>query len=507
MSQTDELYYKVRVTGVLKCLSPMHIGSGDAEYQSDRRQTTRPESTEKGQYATVCLGAAGVPYLPGSSLRGFLRYVAENNLDQGTAWRLFGNVEEPRPDTDGKGRSYYGALRIYNAIYRTGPTPINNGQWDSQRHTTIRQNVKLEPITLTAEERKLFSFEYVPSDSEFDFLLEAENLLATDLEAVSCLLCSWDGGVGSSIGRGKSRMQGRVQWKVGEQVIKVMRQDDVQNWLKSDKPLENFLHPLAVPLSQTVMFPPLNLPFISFRIVPDAPMLVNDPSYVGRKPKSAEEKKNANIPDLEFSRMAGGKPLIPASSLRGLLRGRARRIVATILLDSGVEDLQKAGEKAETFIRQLFGKEENRSLVWLGDAVAETAATYQHNQYFNAVDRFTGGVAEGKLYQVAARTGGKYRGMASLDMGRIETLQKEAGLSDWWKGLLLLVLRDALEGELAVGWGKARGYGAFHCILEIQGNVLDDWPGLLAYLQQKSQNAQDWIDALHNELDRIAAHD
>jgi hypothetical protein len=35
-------------------------------------------------------------------------------------------------------------------------------------------------------------------------------------------------------------------------------------------------------------------------------------------------------------------------------------------------------------------------------------------------------------------------------------------LDGWQRALWLLVLRDAMEGDLALGWGQARGFGQFH---------------------------------------------
>jgi hypothetical protein len=32
-------------------------------------------------------------------------------------------------------------------------------------------------------------------------------------------------------------------------------------------------------------------------------------------------------------------------------------------------------------------------------------------------------------------------------------------MEDWLKSLLLYLLRDAMEGDLVLGWGKSKGYG------------------------------------------------
>lgn len=75
---------------------------------------------------------------------------------------------------------------------------------------------------------------------------------------------------------------------------------------------------------------------------------------------------------------------------------------------------------------------------------------------------------------------------------------------DWWRGLLLLVLRDAIEGDLAIGWGKARGYGAFKVEVDWEEGVrIDSWQGLRDYFErsQCKEQAAGWIKALHDDID------
>jgi hypothetical protein len=71
------------------------------------------------------------------------------------------------------------------------------------------------------------------------------------------------------------------------------------------------------------------------------------------------------------------------------------------------------------------------------------------------------------------------------------------------------VLRDALEGELAVGWGKARGFGAIKVALEWDGTRIDSWPALIEYLDNANlrPQVQSWIEALHGEVAKLANPD
>jgi hypothetical protein len=79
-------------------------------------------------------------------------------------------------------------------------------------------------------------------------------------------------------------------------------------------------------------------------------------------------------------------------------------------------------------------------------------------------------------------------------------------LKDWQKGLLLLA-RDALEGDLVLGWGKGRGYGGFKVgiLWESKQEEIKDWEKLKAYLEKSHglESLKNWVGALHAHLDQF----
>lgn len=501
MTSTEILYCRVRIHGHLTVQSPLHVGGGDTEPLEGRDRTGRnPKEPDKGEFATVGLNDDGLPYLPGSTLRGFLRSRLHRTGNDELIKRLFGYVDpKSETKTDETRKGHAGILRLYDAPLDPESVPDLSGNrlWNEDRRTLIRQSVALNPLTLTADEHKLFSYEYLPAGNRFGLIAEAEELREGELEIILGLLQAWDGGAGACLGRGASRMQGRLLWERDR--VEVLTPHALERWLTKDEPLANAFEILPS-ASPAALAAPNPLRTAGLRIRPSAPLLVNDPGYVRRKPKDGGPKENEFTPDHEYSRMADGRAMIPAASLRGVVRGRARRILATLLAERGVTPKQ-AGDEAERLLSRLFGGLEWRGPLWIGDAVA-TSATAPHAQYFNAIDRFTGGVADGKLYNVNARDGGVYEGEIGLETNRLESF----GL--WWKGLLLLVLRDALEGELAVGWGKARGYGAFRFELEWNGGYIGDWSEVVKSLETPEASisremAQEWIDGLHKKLDDI----
>ena len=217
---------------------------------------------------------------------------------------------------------------------------------------------------------------------------------------------------------------------------------------------------------------------VAFRLYPQAPFLLNDPAYV---------QEGEHVPRLEYSRTPEGYALIPATALRGWVRYWARRILLTLSVERGQK--QKDAEvKVEGMLERLFGSTSQQSLLWFDD-VRSAQEVQPHVEIFNAVDRFTGGVAEEKLYQVCAAEchrleGSVYWSQTSLDRG--------------YQGLFLLLVRDALEGDVRLGWGKGRGYGCFQVGIQVGEREIKTWHELKAFLQERDPLLfQEGLTALH----------
>ena len=193
---------------------------------------------------------------------------------------------------------------------------------------------------------------------------------------------------------------------------------------------------------------------------------------------------NLFIPDFEYARDpdpdTDGKPIIPGSSLAGALRSQARRIVMTIALNNSNTRDEAALDRAKTIADQLcdelFGGETRQSMLifsnarWQGEKV--NPARTLHCQTFIAIDRFTGGVADKKLYQARAVAPGQ-RFTLSLSWRKPPDA--------WMKGLLILALRDLHEGRQTIGWGAHKGYG----LVTIEGASLSEALGALPNMERE----------------------
>ena len=126
--------------------------------------------------------------------------------------------------------------------------------------------------------------------------------------------------------------------------------------------------------------------------------MINDPARV---------KEGIKEPDLEFYRNKNNQLIIPVSSLTGVLRSQCRKILLTLIMANSAktaeEDHRQENNKANELIAELFGSTAQQSKIWLTDAVAEETQNYDHIQNFNAVDRFTGGTADGALYTACCK--------------------------------------------------------------------------------------------------------
>ncbi|WP_446009351.1 RAMP superfamily CRISPR-associated protein [Candidatus Electrothrix sp.] len=547
-----KIYKRILVTGTLTCLSDLHIGDGDLALQRERNAS--PSETEKvsakratadpnrakvigrisldgvkqteeeqkdkekkenemeGRYNTVCRDYENRAYIPGSTLRGSLA----SFLNQQTSFyrKFFGYADEEQGKIPAAREA--GLLRVYDACLQDIPETLAKELgfpdlpgFSEDRHTFLRHSVSICPITGTAEKGKLFCYELVPKGSVFtvQFQIEsrnkagkdgAEKLTEKELAQLLALTEQWNT-EGVAIGSGVTKGYGRIQWELER--VEVLTSEEELRWLVRDSlepPPMNLLTDAVQFADISALLINADTAPVSFRldILPDGPFLVNEPEYVQDKSK---EKEGEVFPDLEYSRNhrngEEAHALIPARTLAGAIRGRARRILATIAHQQYSLSEGAAADRAESLVKEFFGSEERRGALRLTEARGKASG---HIQHFIGVDRFTGGVNKGANYKVRAAVCEKLSAKGCL----IDLRMVPDG--DWWKGMLLLVLLDGMDGDMQIGWGKVKGYGRMTFQLEYNGKTFGDRQILLDEIQEVigTEAAQQWVEALYN---RIAA--
>jgi len=195
-------------------------------------------------------------------------------------------------------------------------------------------------------------------------------------------------------------------------------------------------------------------------------------------------------PDLAFVRTwRGGEPTVylPGSSLKGVVRAHAERLLATEISEAAAEDPFEEGPRrgqakaARTADRpdrpavfrascesdRIFGSTEIAGRFRISDALppsAESAAAANRTEirYGVAIDRAKQSVRHGPFEQEAV-TGGSFRLRAVMENFEL-----------WMLALVLQVLRDLDEGFVQIGHAKTRGFGTVR-LLDPSLRLL--WPG------------------------------
>jgi len=242
-------------------------------------------------------------------------------------------------------------------------------------------------------------------------------------------------------------------------------------------------------------------------------------------------------------------PFLPGSSLRGAIRSQAERIART-LVNLRVEneadflnqcpapnpfvtraDKQNGIESSAARIRQydsdkrtdaknydlseqLFG-----SVDWGSRLVVEDAILWNKDQDkpmppdnavwkkldFVAIDRFTGGAADGAKFDAHALWQPRFRCCLHLESPQ-----------DWEIGWLLYVLKDMIDGRVPVGFGAAKGFGdvrlealaltlgyAYPEVVPLKGLSANEDTFFLkeSFAGWEKASQKSWLDAAKTELE------
>lgn len=149
--------------------------------------------------------------------------------------------------------------------------------------------------------------------------------------------------------------------------------------------------------------------------------------------------------DLPILLTPDGKPYIPGSSFKGVVRSHAERLlrsIATTHIDGEEEPC-----KICSMIGEVFGTQKQASKVIFRDCPAQTST--KDYRFGIGIDRKTKTVAEGPFSFEFAPAGTKFL---------VEIVAEN--LSDVELGILCAGLNSLIEGHASIGGGKSRGLGA-----------------------------------------------
>lgn len=212
-------------------------------------------------------------------------------------------------------------------------------------------------------------------------------------------------------------------------------------------------------------------------------------SYPGGKmpviPESRDNDASLSLIPDAVQMTSAGKWVVPATSLKGAIRARAERIAATLGKPETIcENLFGCVDDRDTGKRPQKGRIRVREMV-MDDVVAEV-------QHRIRIDRFTGGVIEGGLFDSMPLFRKNDEQVVQLVIESENCTAEEAQL-------LLLVLKDLWTGDLAVGGEKNVGRGVF-----FGKRAVIEWAGQAWELQGEkgslSESARDAMKKLQKVL-------
>lgn len=421
---------------LLECLTPLHCGGG-------------PEDPLQDQ--PVSRDAFGLWRVPGSSLAGILRALSER-LDPAMTPLMFGETHNrdkaPRPsliwcedvvllDFDGQ-VALAKKLAGQEISVPLGPF--------------VRDHVRLDLERDTAIAGGKFDTEIVPAGSRF--LMEVrcdgwERELTREEKTHFDRLCAHARAglleLGGKLGNGYGRYRA-LECSYTELDLK--SPPDMESWLNISRHSSRFPYAgqeLPLVEEDACLYPEGLHGTLEMRLACDSPILIAGGSSIQKGEIHEADMLYALSPWLDYARKKlVWRPLVPGSSLKGVMRHGVYRI----LRDMGLPE-----EEAAKRLDQLFGFVDGHRArcgkLQVEDCPLLPSPAREFIQHV-AIDRFSGGAVEGALFSEEPVW------MPGLELPlRVHISDADSGDAI----LLFQLLLDLGKGLLCVGNGRNRGNG------------------------------------------------
>lgn len=420
---------RLEITGRLRVLSPLHVGTGE-------RQPLELKRGQTVEVATVVRDHLKRPCLPGPTVKGILRHLAEQALGKGASTCAFGTS---RDDSGAMGRVFAYAALATEDLPDCGRLPYPQGQG-----IFIEARTRIDRATGTADDGKLFHAEMVAPDTCFTLRLWVQCPTEEVLHPLRAALGALQAEEGVAFGKGQTAGNGHLRL---DKVVATMHELSASGeMVPSPFPLV----PMAAPLQKGTVL----------SLFCEAPYVALDSSKTAerRKPTDDENpqnkgKKADTAPQMQALVDAQDRPVLRGSALLGALRARAAWLEARArqtcmgLVDN--PDKVYAPDETLTAIERLFGVTGWRGAlavrrITVEDGFKEVKLTSV------ALDRFSMAPIDNALFTTRAFVHCRFRVELALD-GR----EGEA------KGLFEMLLADLDGNGLMLGHGGAKGFGWF----------------------------------------------
>lgn len=438
----------------------LHIGSGDGSERTD---------------ALVVRDDDENFYIPGTGFLGIFRNAVEKSARfmDGFSSCLSNGDKDEKCDTcklfGYGGKDAKVSKVIFSNCTRDRTTNISE----------IRDGVSIERVSETAvpERRTKFDYEVIPKGSKFDFRIEILDPTDIDKMLLSIGFNELQNGY-AGIGAKTSIGLGDFDFSIGSVFelnttnftqLKEYILDKNYKGVEIPNPLSGWSEGVNIDREKTKNEEEQDIPnfcSIKYKLLFTEPFLIKsgDVSMPG-----SEELDARFITTTCWNEDSWVEtPYLIGSSLKGVYRSRCEKIVRTLggSACDPQEKKESCGEKLREKEKQekktlsakeiykhsclacrLFGSSQMRSRIRVSSAFSNCEIPMKKMDYV-AIDRFTGGVAEGKKFDSQIALNGEFSGKIVLNNFEISQL-----------GLLAYLFKDLYLEDVRVGYGKYKGYG------------------------------------------------
>ncbi len=413
MSDNSKLVSTIIIKGVLENTSPFVIGTGKGDIID----------------IEIIKDENGNPYIPATSFVGALRHHILKNFKEKDIkeelWDYFwGSKKNNQKNLEIQSHFIVSDVKIKD----------NN----SGSHIVIRDGVAIEQKTGIAKNKAKYDYEIVNKGLKFEFKAEIkirQNFKDKETEILKILktILTELGAEKVQFGAFTTKGFGRFNLK-NVQILKFDFPKDGVNYLKLLQ--HEYLTEDKLDLSK------INI--LTKKVNYDCTIIANfsikSSLIISSYTTDPDEPDKVHI-------KYNGKEVLTGTSLKGAIRSRAFKIINTLCRNNQEknDDLNKLFGWADTENKE---KSKYKSRVIIDESIVD--GVIEKEQARIKIDRFTGGVMEGALFQ------------SKPLWHNDETVQlkiKIKDAKDWEIGLLLLVLKDLWNEDLPIGGEKNIGRG------------------------------------------------
>lgn len=425
------------IRGAVQAESPLSIRTGlPEERKLVGAQENQADPAMDCEVYAVELDASDQPFIPATAFKSLVRRRALAIASQTDAamQRLFGDKPErgrskSNPDAQVAigGRAEFRNLRCAQ-ISDASPSVRGSTRIDESRRSALDGFLRHQRI--------------VDRGASFKVEIVADGLGSSEIAILIAALRSLDGaGADSALGAGVGNGMGRVRWtEDAEEIVRLDATaivdfiDGGLDWrvraAQDDSHISELLRAL----------PEWNDPNAPARI--DMSIQIDGFFLVSQatEPKTKGDAQRGPISDSREWRA-----YLPGASLKGALRGQAMKIWRTVSGNMNQDAIPRE-------VLWLFGGTDHAGHLKISDFTDDDARETRQVEMV-AIDRLSGGAGEGK-FAVRAFESPQLSGSITLPSTVSDELGRRA------IGLLALTLRDLADGDVPLGYGTRKGFGA-----------------------------------------------